>query len=322
MAQTKLKVKDMNGNIFIAFGRSLHLGLANFWRNKYLSFATIIVMAVIILIFNVILAIRFIAHQGLETLNDKVDLVVNLKDETQPYEITALKKTLENLDGVKKVTYRSKEQALESLNKTHPKIVDFYKKWDLKNPLPSSLSIILKKPEDYIKVENFLQKEEYQQLLREYPVFGARTSNAILDIVYKNLVSINDFVRQIIFWIVLVFILGGTLIIVNAIQLTIYTRRQEIYIMRLVGATPNFIRLPFIFEGTLYGICAVIGSFIILYLISQAIQIDNNNLWNYYKNLEIGKIFLFETLIAIGLGILSSFISVQQYLKSKLTLHP
>jgi cell division protein FtsX len=154
--------------------------------------------------------------------------------------------------------------------------------------------------------------------MQNYVAEGGSSESAILSGVANNLTRISQFVRQIIFWLVLVFVLGGTLVIVNAVQLTIYTRRHEIAIMRLVGATPAFIRMPFIFEGILYGVFAVMFSFLFLLLLGKSIQIDNTTLWNYYNNLELWKVFTAELVITVVLGIMSSFSAVQQYIRGKI----
>ena len=157
--------------------------------------------------------------------------------------------------------------------------------------------------------------------MKNFVANGGTADSIILSNVAKNLDSISNFVRQIIFWLVMVFIIGGTLVIVNAVQLTIYTRRHEIYIMRLVGATPNFIRLPFLFEGILYCICAVFLSFLFLLLVGRSIQIEDAMLINYYQSFELWKVFLAELFISIFLGIISSFTAVEQYIKGKLQTH-
>ncbi len=317
----KLKISDHTGNIFIAFARGLLLGLKNFWRNKFLSFATIVVMAIIIVIFNIILAIQFIGNQALQSLSERVDIVIYLQDDTSFYDASQLTDALKKVSGVKAVKYTSKEEALDIVSKTHPKTAEFLKKFDLKNPLPPSISITTESPEDHLKVQELLSQDRYQKLMANYVPGAASGENTILSSVAKNLESISKFVRQIIFWVVFVFILGGTLIIVNAIQLTIYNRRQEIHIMRLVGATPNFIRLPFIFEGLLYAIFAVLLSFIILYILGQSIHLETTNLWGYYTNLDLQKVITSELIIAIILATISSFSAVEQYIKGKLNMN-
>ena len=321
MRQPKLKAKDITGNILVSLGRALKLGMANFWRNKVLSMATILVIAIILFIFNIILAIQFIGNQALEAVSERVDIVIYLNDETELYEVKKLIEDLKSIQGVKEVKYTSKEEALEIVSKTHPKTAGFLKRFNLRNPLPPSISIITGKAEDHLAVQNLLQKNEYKKNLQNVVTEGASGESAILSTVAENLYNISNFVKQIIFWMVLVFVLGGTLVIVNAIQLTIYTRRQEIGIMRLVGATLNFIRMPFIFEGVLYGLFAVLLSFLILLILSNTIHIENSNLIMYLEEIELKRLFIIELLITLSLSVISSTFAVQRYVKGKLKMN-
>lgn len=319
--KTKLKSGDTGGNVFLACWRALKLGFSNFRRNKFLSIATILVMAVIIFIFNVILAIQFVSNQALQSLSERVDIVVYLHDDIGFYDANRLKEGLEMIDGVTKVKYTSKEEALQIVAKTHPKTAEFLSKFNLNNPLPPSISIVTSSPEDYISIQQYLELPENKNLMSSYVAEGVGSENVVISAVAKNLNNISNFVKQIIFWMVLVFVLGGTLVVVNAIQLTIFTRKNEIYIMRLVGATPNFIRLPFVFEGILYGVFAVILSFIILGLLGNSITLEGGNLLEFYGSLRLDRIFVAELTITTVLAVISSFSAVQKYLKGKLTVN-
>lgn len=301
----------------ISFWRALKLGLTNFWRNKFLSIATIMVIAVILFIFNTILAVHFIANQGLQALSQRVDIVIYLRDDINMEDAQKLTQATIKIPGVKSAKYTSKEEALTIVSKTHPKTADFLKKFDLINPLPPSISIITERPEDYKNIQNFLEEGPYKNLMKNFITQGGSEESVVLSSIAKNLGNIGQFVRQIIFWIILIFVLGGTLVIVNAIQLTIYTRRQEISIMRLVGATPGFIRLPFILEGILYSIAAVLLSFIFLAILGKTLQIQETNLLSYYNDLQLNKVFLAEIIMTTLVGIISSFSAVEQYLKNK-----
>lgn len=318
MPKTKLRPHDFNSNIFVAFKRSALLGLTNFWRNKFLSIATIGVIAVILFIFNVILTVHFISNQALQALSERVDIVIYLRDDVQLYDAQNLVKTIQNIPGVKTAQYTSKEEALDIVAKTHPKTAEFLRKFNLTNPLPPSISIVTQHPEDYQTVQNFLQQPQYKTLMQNYVAEGSGNDSVILSNVAQNLLSISQFVRQVIFWLVLAFILGGTLVIVNAIQLTIFTRRQEISIMRLVGATPTFMRMPFILEGVLYAIFSVITSFVFLLILAKTVQLDESTIASYSNSLQLGKVFLVEIIIAIILGITSSFAAVEQHIHGKI----
>jgi len=307
-----------DSSFWVSLGRGLMLGLANFWRNKFLSFATVVVMAVILFIFNVILGVHFIGNQALQALNDRVDIVVYLRDDISFDEAKTLMTALEALSGVKKVTYTSKDDALEIVAKTHPKTAEFLKKFQLTNPLPPSLSIITQQSDDYATVQAFLEQGEYKNLLKNYVTGGSTNDSTVFSTVAENLSSMSGFVRQIIFWLVLVFVLGGALVIVNALQLTLYTRRHEVTIMRLVGATPGFIAVPFVFEGVLYGFFAVLLSFLFLFFLGKTIHVDYAEFWNYYSSFPLQRIFFFELFMTLALSVLSSYSAVEQYMKGRL----
>jgi cell division transport system permease protein len=278
-------------------------------------------MAVILFIFNTILAIQYIGNQALLNLNNRVDIVIYLKNNIEFYQAKNLTQALESLKGVKKVKYTSQTEALEIVSKTHPKTAEFLTRFNIQNPLPPSISIITESPEYYGAVQQVLTTPKYKDLMDKYVAKGTDNDSIILSTVAENITNMNGFVKQLIFWMVLIFILGGTLVVINAIQLTIYTRRQEIHIMRLVGATPNFIRLPFLFEGVIYGVFSVLLSFLLLFLIGNTVKIDQTSLWSYYNQLAIHRVFFFELIITCALSFFSSFSAVEQHSKGKLSMH-
>ncbi len=308
-------------SLLLTFQRSLKLGITNFWRNKFLSLATILVIAVILFIFNVILAVHFITNQGLQDISARVDFPIDLKSDLSLYDVQNLITDLKKIDDIRAITFRSKEEALEIVAKTHPETVTFQKKFGLPNPLWPSLIISPKNSEAYPKVLNFLKDSPYKTLLRNNEVNISIAEGNIIASAGENLNHIQGFVRQIIFWIIVAFVSGGTLVIVNAIQLTIYTRRQEITIMRLVGATPNFIRLPYLVEGVLYAFFSVICSVIFLLILAKTIQIQHGNLWQYYEQLRLETLVGTELFLTLILGIISSYSATEQYIKGKLILH-
>lgn len=333
MKAKKINIYDQETKVFLEIGRAIKLGLTNLLRNKALTLATIFVIAIMVCIFNSILAVNFITQQALQSLNEKVDIVLYLKDDISFYDATSLKENLSKLPGVKSTEYISKEDALKIISKTYPETPDFLLKFNVVNPFPQSISIVTTNAENYQNIIEYIQTSRYKDFIEETQDLQKnsednpqknsqkRNENQILSTVANNLIYINQFVKQLIFWIVLTFIIGGTLIIVNAIQLTIYTRRNEIYIMRLVGATPNFIRLPFMIEGICYGLFAVILSFIMTFLLTKILNVDSLKFIENLKDLDFNKIFFAEILLSTILGIISSFSSVQKYLKGKLTVN-
>lgn len=293
--------------------RSISAGVKNIWRNKVLSLATIFVTATILFIFNVILAINIIAQDALHDLNDKIDLVIYIKETTEYTDVQKIVNEIKTLEGIKEIKYISKEEALNQLESNHPNISSAFKKYDLGNPLPASLSISTTDPEYHQSIIKYINQDKYKAYLSNI-ISNNQDNNAIISGVSNNLIELTNFTRKVIFWLIITFIVGGALIILNALQITLFSRKKEITIMKLVGASNWFIRAPFIIEATLYGITAVVLSFLMLFILSTNISIEGTELWQYYGGINFGLVFLFEALITIILSISSSLIAVHEYM--------
>ena len=285
--------------------KGIKFSISNIWRNKVLSIATIFVIAIIIFIFNIILSINFIAKDALLNLNNKVDLVIYLKDTTSINQTQNLIHTIQDLDGVNNVVYTSKQQALVQLKQTHPELSLSFQKYKLGNPLPASFNITTKDPKYQKSIIKFLSKAPYKTYLSNVTT---NNDTGIISSVSKNLIKVSTFTKQIIFWLIMTFVIGGTLIILNALQMTILMRKQEISIMKLVGASHWFIRLPFIIESIIYGSMAIIISFLMLIILSTNIKTNSPNIMNY---------FYAELIITILLSIGSSMIALHEHLITK-----
>jgi len=297
--------------------RSFRQSFINLWRNKVLSIATIFVIGTIIFIFNIILAINYIADSTMTNLSEKIDIVVYLKESTTVEESQSLSNKIANLEGINKITYLSKEDALNQLKTTNPNISSMFEKYGISNPLPTSLNISTKHPKYHQNIINFLQNSSENRLISNISGQDANQQSKIINSISENLNELSKFTNQIIFWLILIFVIGGALIIINALQITIFNRKKEISIMNIVGAPHWFIKLPFIIESIFYGLLATTLSFILLYIFSKNIHIKEVSIWNYYSGFEFYKIFLLELLTTILLSIISSNFAIREYLKSK-----
>lgn len=297
--------------------KALHLSLNNIWRNKFLSLATIFVIGTIIFIFNIILSINFIAKEAISDLSQKIDVTVYLQDTTTYEQIQTIQNELKTVEGIKEIVYVSKEQALAKIKTTHPDLSLAFEKYSLGNPLPASLNITTIHPKYHEKVAAFLGTPKYQSYLSSIVTASKDGNSGILTSVTKNLLKLSNFANQIIFWLVMIFIVGGALIILNAIQIAIFSRRREIEVMKVVGAPQWFIRLPYLTESVIYGLLAVILSFIMLYALANQVEIDQSSLKTYYANLNFFKIFLFELLATTVLSVISSLLAVHEHIYEK-----
>ena len=304
-------------SFFSLFEKSFKLSLSNIWRNKVLSLATIFVTGTILFIFNIILAINFITQSALTDLNKKVDITVYLKETTSEEQAQIIAHELQSIKEIAGVNYTSKAQALEQIKTTHPDLSLSFEKYNLGNPLPASLNITTTNPKYHQAVADFLAQDKYQVYLSNV-ITNNSNDNNIITSVSKNLIKLSDFTHQVIFWLIITFVLGGTLIILNALQITIFTRKHEISVMKLVGASHWFIRSPFIIESIIYGVSAVLLSFIMFFSLTGKIQIEDTAFWSYYSGINFALVFLLELIGTILLCIFSSSVAIHEYLKKDL----
>ena len=294
--------------------KSLGLSISNIWRNKILSSATIFVTATIIFIFNIILAVNFIANSALQDLNKKIDITVYLKEDTTYEQTEKLVNEIKSIKEVEAVTLISKEKALKEFKVSHPNISLSFEKYGLGNPLPASLNITTIDAKYHSPLIEYLSQDKYKVYFSN--ISRAEEENGkIISSVSKNLLELTNFTKQIIFWLIVIFVLGGTLIVVNALQINIFSRKKEITIMKLVGASNWFIRSPFMIESIIYGTLSVILSFVMLLVLSKNIQIEESSLFSYYSGINFYIIFIMELIATVVLCVVSSMITVHEHLR-------
>lgn len=261
------------------------------------------------MIFNVL------TKTALESIQNKIDISVYFKIETPEDEILKIKKSLESLAEVKSIEYISRDQALMIFKERHaddPTISQSLE--ELKeNPLLASLNIKAYNPKEYATIADYLDKTNFK-------VSFEKVTYAQNAVIIERLNKIIDTAEKGGFALTVFLALIAVLVTFNTIRLAIYSSREEIGIMRLVGASNSFIRGPYIVEGIIYGLLAGVFSVIIaapiIYFISPyaKIFISEMNLWSYFASHLFG-ILGYQLLMGVALGVISSIIAVRKYLK-------
>ncbi len=294
-------------------------GLRNFVRNAWLSTAATAVMTVTLSL----VAVSYIANQALTStiqgVENKIDVTVFLNDADTPAQINAFRASLEQQPAVAGVTYVSKADALKQYqqeNANNPKLLEAISPTD--NPLPGSLNVKAKNPNNLQPIVTYVNQPANKGLLstteNAVSYSGSRKDTIDKIIHTSNFLKATGLVASVIFIII------STLIIFNTIRMAIFTRREEIEIMKLVGATNWFIRGPFIFEAALYGIIAAILALIFVYVVvlSGAPKLGNyiniNQITNYMQG-HIALVALVELIIGMTIGTASSLVALKRYLK-------
>lgn len=298
--------------------RILQAGSRNFMRNLWLSTAATAVMTVTL----AVVLFSYVSNSALtstiKNVTDKIDVSIFLKDSATPDQINTLKATLSSDPNVQSISFKTKLDALAEYRKQHagdPIQLNAINETD--NPLPASIQIKAKDPKKLDSIIAIVNQPANKELLdpEAPPTYTGNRKDTIDRIVrFSNFFTSTGLVMSIIFLII------STLIIFNTIRMAIFTRRDEIEIMKLVGATKWFIRGPFLFEAALYGIIAAIIASTLTYAIlltggpklSGYINVQGIiELFRNYPLLVIGG----EMLIGMIIGIFSSLLAMGRYLK-------
>ena len=291
-------------------GRSISSAFKSVVRNFSLSVASIscIIITLIIVAFAILLSVN--VNNFTKSIESDLTIVVFAKDGTTKENVDTLKKEIDSIPNVVDIEYKSKEDLKNEMkkeNETYKNIID---KWgDEVNPLPDSFIITVEKIEDIKETASTIQNLEHVDAVR----YGEG--------VVENLVDVFGIIRNITIVAVIALIFVTAFLISNTIKITIYSRKNEIDIMRLVGTSNTVIRLPFLFEGLFLGVigsiipvlCTIYGYVLLYDKMGGVLFTDIMPLISPYN-------FVFKVsgvLIIIGalVGMYGSYKSVRKYLK-------
>lgn len=295
-------------------------GFVGFWRNAYVSLASIFVLAIALFVIGSTLFLNQLLTVSLEMVQSKVDINVYFVPDATQDEIDRILSSVEALPDVQSVTFTSREDALlqyRENNQGDEIALQALEELD-ENPLGANIAVKAKETTQYESIARFLDEQKALEQPQN-PVIDEisynRTKNSI-----DTLTSIIDVTEQASFIVMGVLLLAAVLITFNTVRLAIYTSREEIAIMRLVGASNMFIRGPFMLQGIMYGFIAGIFALLLFYPIliwlgPRTQAFFELNLFDYYMT-NFGEIFLVLVGTGIILGVLSSTLAVARYLRT------
>lgn len=299
--------------------RVIKAGFVSFWRNGFVSLASVLVMTVTLFVIGSVIFLLATLDASLSELKSKVDVNVYMDIKAAEVDIIALKQSLEKLPEVKSVEYISREEALENFKKRHANDASTLEALQevADNPLSAVLNVVAREPGQYEAVANFLKTDpvistDSKAIVRKVNYEDNKTAITVLSRIIESAKKLGIAVTS-----MLVFI--SLLIIFNTIRLAIYTSKDEISVMRLVGASYKYIRGPFVIAGVMYGVIAGFLTLIIFYPLTYwlgnatANFFSGINIYHYYL-VNFGQIFAIIMGAGILLGAVSSFLAVRRYL--------
>jgi cell division transport system permease protein len=279
-------------------------------------FTAITTVAITLFIVGLFLILIYDVQGILTSIKSQVEVAVYLKENVTDELKSYLENEIKSWNEISEVKYVSKEQALEKFKKENEGS-EILKEIQ-GNPLPASFELKLKSPEKVEQVAlRFMDKSgNYIEGVDEV-IYG---QNYV-----QKLFSITAIAGTIAFLIIIVLLLAAIVLIFNTIRLSVHSRRKEIEVMKLVGATNWFVRLPFLFEGFFEGFVGSLISVIFLYFLSNYLLIRSEKAivdTMHIKDLAIlGNnniiVYIYAGLIILGglIGIFSSGFALKRYIK-------
>jgi cell division transport system permease protein len=311
--------------MLIALKRILRAGFVGFWRNAFVSFTSIIVMVVALFVIASTLFNSYSLESALADFQDRVDINLYFVVDAKPESIEALKSEIEALPEVASVTLTTREQALLEFRERHKDdelILQGLEQLG-ENPLGASLAIRARETQQYEGISNFLNERQAKETVGTSLIDRVnyqKNKDAI-----DRLTDLIETERRQNEVISLVLVLIAAFVMFNTVKLAIYNSKEEIAVMRLVGASNYYITMPFVIVGVMQGLIAGV---LVLLLLYPALIWDETLFYPFpFFNDATVQAFLFDYFVTefatifvviVGGGILisaiSSFLAVRKYL--------
>ena len=298
------------GRAWEVFDYAVTAALVGLWRHRFMTGATVLTTALMLLMLNVFVVLVTHLNVALEALEHRVNVIAYIREDAPPGKVRELQSSLQNRSDVLEVIYVTKDEALARLREHFADRAELLAMVS-DNPLPASLEIRARDPGSLQNIVSLLEtKVGPESVLEEV---------ALQEDIVERLLSLTTATR-----VAGVAMTGGLavvslFIVINTIRIAVYSRRQEIEVMKLVGATDWFVRWPFVFEGMLYGLLA---SLLTLLIVVPAYDPVVENFWALLSFLPVErdpqfatKLALMTMVVGITLGAAGSYISVRRFLE-------
>lgn len=298
--------------------RIIRAGILNFKRSGLVSWAAVLVVTITLAVVTFLILLNAVLYSSLNTIKNKVDVTIYFNVGAPEDQILNLKQSLENLPEVAGVTYTTAADALANFRSLHQSDYPTIAALDElgTNPLGAYLNVKAKEVSQYQAIATFLQSDNAL-------VTGAASIIDKIDynqnkLVIDRLDSIISGAQKLGFLVTLLLVIISIIITFNTIRLTIFISKEEIGVMRLVGASKMYIRGPFMVEGAIYGGVASLITLFVYWPVTFWLGHNMTNflgldLYNYYLS-NFFTIFAIILLSGIILGVISSFLAARKYL--------
>ncbi|HEY4476706.1 MAG TPA: permease-like cell division protein FtsX [Candidatus Paceibacterota bacterium] len=298
--------------------RIIRSGFINFWRSGVVSLSSVIVLTVTLFLVGSLLLAQAFLTASLDEIKAKVDISVSFQPDASEEEVLAFKNQITARPEVKSAVYRSREEEYNDFkqrNQDNALIMQSLE--EVGNPLGARLNIEATDPSHYESIAAFLEGDSALSAAGRNIIYQVNFKKASVD----ALTAIIDTTQRVSLALALLFLFVSLIVTFNTVSLAIYISREEISVMRLVGANNRYIRGPFIIEGVIAGIFASLLALALLYpatiWLRQATAgvASNINLVTYYFD-HFSFIALIIFVSGLFVSILAGFLAIRKHLRN------
>ncbi len=284
------KTKTKMQKLLAWWRRSFREGSTQLWRHRFLSLTTVGLGTLILILLNFVFGMEYFADSSLRSLEQRADFSVPLREGFDAFEFDAMKNSLQK--------FNIKMEVLE---------VEEFQEFSI----PARVHVKFQDIKEVAEVLAVFKNPRYLEVVGDWDGVAEREFVTVVG----NLLDLRKNVQTASRILVLMFIAGGILLTMNTFRITIFSRRDEVHIARLVGAEPMFISGPFIVEGILLGVLSALMAIILfIFALRQIPILPSGEIFLYLWN----NVFAFELIAAAGVGGLGAWWSMRRHLHGKL----
>ena len=291
-----------------SFGYLLREGIRNLWCNRLMSMASVGVLIACMLLSGGSVLLSINVASLLERLESNNLIMVYLDDNVSTLEAVKIGEEINQVANVTESQLVTNDEALEDLMQNIEGVETLLEELEQDNPLPHAYRVTIEDLEKYDITRNRLEALE-----------GVQSVRGESD-VSEQIIRFENVVNGTLIWIIVLLVMVSLFIITNTIRVTLFNRRKEISVMKSVGATDWFIRVPFIVEGILIGIISGIVTTFLLQYIYNHVNWGDTSLMGYGLLPFENYIMLFAAafvIVGVVFGAIGGVISIGRYLRSE-----
>ncbi len=300
----------------LSFLRIIKFSFQDIFRNIWLSIVTITILILALFSINMLLTVKLISQNAVSAVKEKINISLYFKADASEATILDVQSRVKAMPEVRAVTLISKSEALDNFrnrNNNNPEILNALKELG-KNPLSPSLIIVPKNFDDSGRLITILRALDSEAIeSRDF------SDNSLI---LERINFVTNRVNEIGMFLIIIFVLTSILVAYNAIRVAIYTHRQEIEIMRLVGASNFFIYTPYLVSAFVYALVATSAIVLVFYPFLSIMQPYlevfftgySVNILTYYVN-NFASIFGLQFMIVFAITTFASLLAARKYAK-------